>query len=78
MTLKKYFTAILGHLIEKLSDSKQVVRDLVLECSSCLIQYSKPHQMVLMILKNLQHANWHVREGVLILIARCILIQNTQ
>ena len=30
--LKKYFIPLLTNLIEKLSDSKQVVRDMVLEC----------------------------------------------
>ena len=26
------------------------------------------------VIKYLQHANWHVREGVLILLVRCILV----
>jgi len=78
VNLKKYFGPLLTNLIEKLSDSKQVVRDMVLECCSQMIKNSRPNVFALQIVKSLQHANWHVREGVLTLIVRCIIVQGTQ
>ena len=65
---------MLSNLIEKLSDSKQVVRDMVMECCCNLINRSKPAPFAGQVIKYLQHANWHVREGVLILLARCLLV----
>lgn len=41
-SLKPHFSALLGHLVEKLSDSKQIVRDMVMDCCSNLISRSKP------------------------------------
>jgi hypothetical protein len=40
--IKKYFQQVLSLLIEKFSDSKQVVRDAVLECCSCMLKHTKP------------------------------------
>ena len=34
---KMHFSSLLSNLIEKLSDSKQVVRDMVMECCNNLI-----------------------------------------
>ena len=42
INLKVYFNSLLSNLIEKLSDSKQVVRDMVMECCCNLINRSKP------------------------------------
>jgi hypothetical protein len=78
VSLKKYFGPLLTHLIEKLSDSKQVVRDMVLECCGCMIKSTRPNVFAVQIVKSLQHANWHVREGVLTLLVRCILVQSQQ
>jgi hypothetical protein len=74
INLKVYFSSLLSNLIEKLSDSKQVVRDMVMECCCNLINRSKPVQFANQVIKYLQHANWHVREGVLILFVRCLLV----
>ena len=74
VNLKKYFGPLLTHLIEKLSDSKQVVRDMVLECCGQMINKSRPNIFAVQIVKSLQHANWHVREGVLTLLVRCIIV----
>lgn len=74
INLKMYFSSLLGNLVEKLSDSKQVVRDIVMECCCNLITRSKPVVFASQIIKYLQHANWHVREGVLILLVRSILV----
>lgn len=71
--IKKYFQTVLGHLVEKFSDSKQVVRDAVLECCSCMLKHTKPFLFANQISKNLQHANHFVREGALTLIIRCVL-----
>mmetsp|Transcript_33543 Transcript_33543/g.41388 ORF Transcript_33543/g.41388 Transcript_33543/m.41388 type:complete len:109 (+) Transcript_33543:343-669(+) len=75
---KVYFTSLIGNLIEKLSDSKQVVRDMVMECCNSLISCSKPLQFAQQIIKYLQHANWHVRQGVLTLLVRAILLTSAQ
>ena len=72
--MKVYFASLLSNLIEKLSDSKQVVRDMVMDCCCNLINRSKPVPFAVHVIKYLQHANWHVREGVSILLVRCILI----
>ena len=74
INLKVYFASLLSNLIEKLSDSKQVVRDMVMDCCCNLINRSKPVPFAVHVIKYLQHANWHVREGVSILLVRCILI----
>ena len=76
--LKKHFIPLLGNLIEKLSDSKQVVRDMVMECCAQMINGVKPNVLALQIVKNLQHANWHVRQGVLSLCVRCVIVQSQQ
>ena len=72
--MKVYFSSLLSNLIEKLSDSKQVVRDMVMDCCCNLINRSKPVPFASQVIKYLQHANWHVREGVIILLVRCILV----
>ena len=64
----------MANLIEKLSDSKQVVRDMVMDCCCNLINRSKPVVFASQVIKYLQHANWHVREGVIILLVRAILV----
>ena len=51
---------------------------MVMECCCNLINRSKPAPFAIQVVKYLQHANWHVREGVLILIVRCILIAGAQ
>ena len=73
INLKVYFTQLLGNLIEKLSDSKQVVRDMVMDCCCNLIKRSKAATFASQVIRYLQHANWHVREGVLLLLVRTIL-----
>ena len=50
---------------------------MVMECCCNLINRSKPVPFSNQVIRYLQHANWHVREGVLILIARCILVAST-
>ena len=47
---------------------------MVMECCCNLITRSKPVPFSNQVISYLQHANWHVREGVLILLARCILV----
>ena len=61
INLNLHFSSLLSNLIEKLSDSKQVVRDMVMECCSNLIARNKPVQFAQHIIKYLQHANQHVR-----------------
>ena len=64
--------------MEKLSDTKQVVRDVTLDCCTIIIQKFKPAQFVNQTINALQHANWHVREGILILFARSQLESGQQ
>ena len=47
---------------------------MVMDCCCNLINRSKPVLFAGQVIKYLQHANWHVREGVLILLVRCILV----
>ena len=49
-----------------------------MDCCCNLIQRGKPAHFATQVVKYLQHANWHVREGVLLLIVRCILIAGSQ
>jgi hypothetical protein len=73
----KHKTQLTTSLIEKLSDSKVVIRQAVLKCCGFLIQNS--HKGLLAIAYHsigyLQHTNWHVREGILHLLADCIISQ---
>lgn len=65
----------MGYLIEKLSDSKQVVREATMVACAALIENSRPALFAQHTLKSLSHASWHVREGVLSLLVRCLLMQ---
>jgi len=62
-------------LIDKLSDSKQTIRDVTLDCCAKIIRVSQPALFASSVIKDLQHANWHVREGVIQLLVRCMLAQ---
>ena len=68
-----YYTPLVVELIEKLADSKSVVRDATLECCVLLIDQFKPITFIQQIYKSFQNSNWHVREGLQILVARCLL-----
>jgi hypothetical protein len=70
---KKNYSQLVTNVIEKLSDSKQVVRDAVLECCAYIVQTFRQTSFLAHCAKSMQHANWHVREGILILIARCLI-----
>jgi len=41
-----------------------------------MIDIVRPNVFASHALKNLQHANWHVREGVMTLLVRCLLVQS--
>ena len=43
-----------------------------------MIKSTRPSAFAGQIVKSLQHANWHVREGVLTLLVRCIIVQSQQ
>lgn len=43
-----------------------------------MIKNTRPNVFAVQIVKSLQHANWHVREGVLTLLVRCIIVQGYQ
>ena len=78
--LNKHKNNLASILIQKLSDSKVVIRQAVLKCCGFIIANSQVGLMTIadQSLKNLQHTNWHVREGVLHLIANCLLAQAQQ
>ena len=73
MQNKKHYSLLVVNLTEKLSDSKQVVRDATLECFALVIVTFRQAPFLAHCAKSMQHANWHVREGILILIARCLI-----
>ena len=70
---QKNVGALVNSLIEKLSDSKSVVRDAVLECCALLIDQISPANFLTLIHKSFTNTNWHVREGLQILFARCLI-----
>ncbi len=74
INFKKYYTQLVTALIEKLADSKVVIRHSVMKCCSLLIAQSKNSQFAFQAMRYLQHGNWHVREGALSLIAHCLLV----
>jgi len=76
VNLKKYYTQLVIYLIEKLSDSKVVIRQAVLKCCGQIIKSHKPNIFAHQAIKYLQHTNWHVREGILHLIANCLIAQS--
>lgn len=73
--MSKHFGPVISVLIEKLSDSKQSMRDATLKCCAKVIKASQPSLFAGAVVKDLQHANWHVREGVINLLTRCLLLQ---
>lgn len=70
-------TQLTTSLIEKLSDSKVVIRQAVLKCCGFIIANSANGLMAIAYhsIGYLQHTNWHVREGILHLLADCIIAQ---
>lgn len=78
VNIKKYYTQIVTTLIEKLSDSKVVIRQAVLRCCSLLIKNYEPSHFTQQSINFIRHTNWHVREGILHLIANSIIVQSQQ
>eukprot|EP00347_Sterkiella_histriomuscorum_P023335 403335038 len=60
INFKKYYQQLVSVLIEKLSDSK--------------VNY-KPSIFAFHVMRYLQHNNWHVREGAILLLAHCVITQ---
>jgi hypothetical protein len=73
----KHKTQLTTSLIEKLSDSKVVIRQSVLKCCGFIIKHNTNGLMAIAYhsIGYLQHTNWHVREGILYLLADCIITQ---
>lgn len=73
----RHKTQLTTSLIEKLSDSKVVIRQSVLKCCGFIIHNSNNGLMAIAYhsIGYLQHTNWHVREGILYLLADCIITQ---
>ena len=69
INFKKYYALLVTSLIEKLADSKIVIRQAVLKCCGYIICNYKVSTFAFHVLRYLQHGNWHVREGVLHLLA---------
>jgi len=76
--VNKHYTNLVRALIEKLSDSKVVIRQAVLKCCGVLIKQNSPSQFANHATGYLGHTNWHVREGILHLIANCLIVQGQQ
>lgn len=73
--VNKNYSALARALIEKLSDSKVVIRQAVLKCCGALIRASTPAQFANFAISYLGHTIWHVREGILHLLANCLIVQ---
>lgn len=73
----KHKTQLTTSMIEKLSDSKVVIRQAVLKCCGFIIQNSPKGLMAIAYhsIGYLQHTNWHVREGILHVLGDCIISQ---
>jgi hypothetical protein len=76
INFKKYYQQLTTSLIEKLSDSKVVIRQAVLKACSQLITNYKATTFAYHGMKYLTHGNWHVREGAVQLIAHCVISQS--
>lgn len=78
-SFSKHKTHLTTSLIEKLSDSKVVIRQSVLKCCGFIIKHCDNGLMTIAYhsIGYLQHTNWQVREGILYLIADCIITQGT-
>ena len=74
VNIKKYYSQLVNTLIEKLSDSKVVIRQAVLRCCSLLIKNYDPGMFAQQSIDFIRHTNWHVREGILHLIANSIIV----
>ena len=70
----KHYSNLAQALIEKLSDSKVVIRQAVLKCCGVLIRQNSPSQFANFAISYLGHTNWHVREGILHLVANCLIV----
>lgn len=78
INFKKYFSQLVTALVEKLADSKVIIRHAILKCCSLLIIKYKASIFAYHAMRYLQHGNWHAREGALSLIAHCIITQVQQ
>ena len=78
VNIKKHQMQLATALIEKLSDSKVVIRQAVLKCSALMLVQTQSAWFASQTLKYLQHANWHVREGALFLLAHCFIEQQNE
>lgn len=71
--LAKVQEDLIASLIEKLSDSKVIIRQAVLKCCGNIVRYQKPLILANQAKNYLQHTNWHVREGIAHILANCII-----
>lgn len=70
-----YFFDLTTTLIEKLSDIKVLIRQSILKCCGLLIKRNNSYKFAIIAVDYIRHINWHVREGVLHLIANCLIVQ---
>lgn len=76
--VSQHYNDLARALIEKLSDSKVVIRRAVLKCCGVLIRGGSPCQFANYAIGYLGHTNWYVREGILVLLANCLIVQGQQ
>jgi hypothetical protein len=69
-----HFNTIVITLIEKFSDIKIIIRQAILKCCGLLIKRNNPCKFAEIAINYIKHTNWHVREGILHLIANCLII----
>ena len=70
-----HFNSLVITLIEKFSDIKIIIRQAILKCCGLLIKKNNPYKFAEIAINYIKHTNWHVREGILHLIANCLIIQ---
>lgn len=63
-------------VVKKLSDGKVVIRQALLKASSLIIKNNNPDEFLNIAINHLNDESWHVREGVVYLVANCKIVQS--
>jgi hypothetical protein len=65
---------LIDTVVKKLSDGKVVIRQALLKASSLIIKNNNPDDFLGIAINHLNDESWHVREGVVYLIANCKIV----
>lgn len=67
--------SLIDTVVKKLSDGKVVIRQALLKASSLIIKNNNPDDFLAIAINHMNDESWHVREGVVYLIANCKIVQ---